>query len=45
MQWVVLNWNIPSIEYYKRQGAFDLTEKEKWHIFRMNENEMKDFVS
>jgi hypothetical protein len=26
-------------------GAFDLTEKEKWHIFRMNENEMKDFVS
>lgn len=44
LQWVVLNWNTPSIEYYKRKGAVDMTATEKWHIFRMNEQEMKDFV-
>ena len=32
----VLNWNLPSIEFYKSLGAVDLTEKEGWHCFRIN---------
>ncbi|KAJ8303819.1 hypothetical protein KUTeg_018612 [Tegillarca granosa] len=30
-QWSVVDWNKPSIEFYKSQGGFDLTEKEGWH--------------
>ena len=40
----VLDWNEPSIEYYKRQGAVDLSEKEGWKCFRMNKNVMEEFV-
>jgi len=41
----VLDWNTPSIEFYKRQGAVDLSEKEGWKCFRMNKNVMEEFVS
>ena len=41
----VLDWNKPSIEYYKRQGAVDLTEKEGWLSFRMDKAGMVEFVS
>ncbi|KAK3094924.1 hypothetical protein FSP39_007931, partial [Pinctada imbricata] len=35
LDFTVLGWNKPSIDYYFRQGAFDLTAKEDWHMFRM----------
>lgn len=41
----VLDWNKPSIDYYKRQGAVDLSEKEGWLSFRMTKNKMEEFVS
>ena len=41
----VLDWNTPSIEYYKRQGAVDLSDKEGWKSFRMTKGVMEDFVS
>ena len=41
----VLDWNQPSIDYYKRQGAVDLSEKEGWLSFRMTKETMKEFVS
>jgi len=41
----VLDWNTPSIEYYKRQGAVDLSDKEGWKSFRMTKSVMEDFVS
>ena len=40
----VLNWNKPSIQYYKSQGAIDLTEKEGWLSFRMDKAGMAEFV-
>jgi len=32
----VLNWNKPSIDFYKSLGAVDLTSEEGWHSFRLN---------
>nr|CAH0108026.1 unnamed protein product [Daphnia galeata] len=40
----VLNWNLPSIEFYKSLGALNLTEKEGWHCFRMNRCEMEQLA-
>lgn len=37
----VLNWNKPSIEFYKSLGANDLTAKEGWHSFRINRAEIE----
>ena len=33
MEWAVLNWNEPAIEFYKKLGAKPLDE---WKIFRLN---------
>ncbi|OWF44448.1 diamine acetyltransferase 2-like [Mizuhopecten yessoensis] len=41
MQWVVLNWNKPSIDFYKSRGAWDVTAKENWNIFRMDRPELE----
>ncbi|KAK7482850.1 hypothetical protein BaRGS_00025883 [Batillaria attramentaria] len=45
VQWVVLDWNKPTIEYYKRQGAEDISEKEGWLLFRMTKPAMTEFVT
>ncbi|OWF44450.1 diamine acetyltransferase 1-like [Mizuhopecten yessoensis] len=39
MQWVAHTWNKPSIEFYKKQGAVNMTEKEKWNIFQLTRPE------
>jgi len=31
-EWAVLDWNAPSIEFYKRLGAVELTE---WNVMRL----------
>ena len=38
MEWIVLDWNAPSIEFYKALGAFPLDE---WTVFRMLPPEIK----
>lgn len=38
MEWMVLDWNTPSIEFYKSLGAIPLDE---WSIFRLTEGKMK----
>lgn len=38
MEWVVLNWNTPSIKFYKSLGAFPLDE---WSIYRLTEEKIK----
>ena len=40
-----LDWNKPSIEFYKRMGAVDLTEKEGWLSFRLKKSEMDAFCA
>uniref|UniRef100_A0A8C4IZ38 N-acetyltransferase domain-containing protein n=1 Tax=Dromaius novaehollandiae TaxID=8790 RepID=A0A8C4IZ38_DRONO len=37
MQFLVVIWNQPSVEYYMRCGASDLSTEEGWHLFRFNE--------
>ena len=45
MNWVCLNWNTSSIEFYKRKGAIDVTATEKWHLFRMKAKEIEAFAT
>lgn len=40
-EWVVLGWNTPAIDFYKRSGATVLTD---WHTVQMNEQAMKSFL-
>ncbi len=40
----VLDWNKPSIEFYKRRGAVDLTGKEGWLAFRLDREAMEKFA-
>jgi GNAT superfamily N-acetyltransferase len=41
-EWRVLDWNTPSIEFYKSLGAQILPE---WHLVRMTSNEIASLVS
>ncbi|XP_075042000.1 spermidine/spermine N(1)-acetyltransferase-like protein 1 [Mixophyes fleayi] len=41
VNFVVLHWNAPSIEFYKRKGAEDLLDAEGWHLFRFSEDDLK----
>ncbi|XP_013387672.1 diamine acetyltransferase 2 [Lingula anatina] len=36
MMWCVLDWNKPAINMYRKFGGYDITEEEKWHMYRMN---------
>ena len=38
MEWVCLDWNEPSINFYKSLGAIPMDE---WTIYRLNEKEIK----
>lgn len=40
-EWVVLDWNTPAIDFYRRSGATVLTD---WHTVQMNEQAMKSFL-
>ena len=40
----VLDWNKPSIEFYKSKGAVDLSGAEGWLAFRLHQSEMEKFV-
>lgn len=42
MEWIVLDWNTPSIDFYKSLGAFPLDE---WTVFRLTEDKMKALAS
>lgn len=44
LDFVVLDWNKNSIEYYKRKGSIDMTQLEGWHLFRMQKREMEELV-
>ncbi len=39
MDWAVLDWNTPAIDFYHRLGAASLTE---WTLFRLREGPLKD---
>ena len=39
-EWVCLDWNTPSIEFYVKQGA---VAKKEWIIFRMDGDNLKNY--
>ncbi len=41
MEWSVLDWNIPSIEFYKSLQAKPMDE---WTVFRLNTKEIEDLA-
>lgn len=42
LEWSVLNWNTPSIEFYKSLGAKPMDE---WTVYRMTEQEINDLAA
>ncbi len=42
VEWAVLNWNTPSIEFYKRLGASMMDE---WQIFRLTADKFDGLIS
>ena len=42
MEWVCLNWNKPSIEFYRSMGAMSLDE---WTTYRLTSDAMKKLTS
>lgn len=41
MEWTCLNWNEPSIKFYKGLGAVSLDE---WRTYRLDESQIKELV-
>jgi GNAT superfamily N-acetyltransferase len=37
MEWTVLSWNTPAINFYKRQGAQHM---EEWHLYRLTADDI-----
>ncbi|MDE6875984.1 MAG: GNAT family N-acetyltransferase [Lachnospiraceae bacterium] len=42
LEWVCLNWNAPSIAFYRRMGAFPLSD---WTTWRMTAKDMRRSLS
>ena len=42
IEWAVLDWNVPAIEFYKKSGAKVL---EEWRVAQMDENGINAFLS
>jgi GNAT superfamily N-acetyltransferase len=41
MEWSVLNWNTPAIDFYKNLGAEAMQE---WTVYRLNTKKMEELV-
>ncbi len=42
MDWAVLEWNAPSIEFYERLGA---TRHGGWHTYRLDSEQMRTLAN
>jgi GNAT superfamily N-acetyltransferase len=42
LEWAVLDWNAPSIEFYKAAGAVPLDE---WTVFRLTDEALRSFAA
>jgi GNAT superfamily N-acetyltransferase len=42
MEWVVLDWNTPSIEFYRKRGARQMSE---WLPFRLDGEALRAFAA
>ncbi|KAI5701812.1 hypothetical protein M8J75_013627 [Diaphorina citri] len=44
VDWFVLSWN-PARHFYEKLGAINITEKEDWHVYRLNKDTMAQICS
>jgi GNAT superfamily N-acetyltransferase len=42
LEWSVLDWNTPSIEFYKAAGAVPM---DGWTVFRLTDDALTDFAA
>jgi GNAT superfamily N-acetyltransferase len=42
LEWAVLDWNTPSIEFYKAAGAVPMDE---WTVFRLTDDALRTFAA
>jgi GNAT superfamily N-acetyltransferase len=42
LEWAVLDWNAPSIEFYKAAGAVPMDE---WTVFRLTDDALTEFAT
>jgi RimJ/RimL family protein N-acetyltransferase len=42
MEWVVLDWNAPSIAFYRSLGAVPMDE---WTVFRLTEDKIRELAA
>lgn len=42
LEWSVLDWNTPSIDFYKAAGAFPMDD---WTVFRLTDDALHDFAA
>jgi len=42
LEWSVLDWNTPSIEFYKAHGAVPMDE---WTVFRLTDDALREFAA
>jgi GNAT superfamily N-acetyltransferase len=42
IEWAVLDWNLPAIEFYQKSGAKVLQD---WRVAQMDENGINEFLS
>lgn len=40
MHFIVAEWNKPSIEFYKRRGASDLSDEEGWRLYAIEKDDL-----
>lgn len=40
MHFIVAEWNKPSIEFYKRRGASDLSDEEGWRLYAIDKDDL-----
>ena len=42
MEWAVLDWNTPAIDFYRHLGALPMSE---WTVFRLTGDSLADVAS
>ncbi|TTV42339.1 Diamine acetyltransferase 1 [Bagarius yarrelli] len=44
LHFIVAEWNKPSIEFYKRRGASDLSLEEGWRLFKIDKQNLMKMI-
>ncbi|XP_071100916.1 thialysine N-epsilon-acetyltransferase-like [Haliotis cracherodii] len=45
VEWIVHDWNVQAIKFYKKLGAVDMSKGEGWLVYRLDVNAMRSVVA